>query len=233
MTDNAAVSPVESVDVVSPESLLKEARERSAALEARLNELVNVEKNLNTALRLSEARCAQLEANIEALREQRDLFVERDADALVDKILIGKMKDRDIADRESQLKAVHAKNQPLLSQLGKANANLNELREKFGHVKHSLKEAESCNASLQEHNLDLQDHIQEIRAAVLWYMEISRRVKFSIPYRVEKALNVPFSVDHLLAGFRRSKAKKHNLSARPEGIAEFIVRAVRTSAAEE
>lgn len=221
--ENAAEAPTQ-------EEIIQTLRERVARQEAQLNKSDQHINSLDQALRISQARGLQLEANVTALRKQRDVFVEREADALVDNTLISDKKEETEKHHAQVLDRIEKEHQPLRAKLHQTASALTEIRDKFGDVKHDLKEAQRQRDTAHGQVLDAEAASGYWRAALAWYMNITAGLKYSVPYRFKREMGTPLNADHILAAFKevenpdrsvkRMKVAKHN-------VPEFIVYAVR------
>lgn len=135
-----------------------------ALLGQALEETRNRNTQLQNALALTSAQNNQLVANLEVVRAQRDLFMEREADAAVN------AKIADIASRE-QLVAQQRRTTELQKASEAFNARLNqshsaleEVRTKFGDAKHKEKVAQ------RETQQALARESQTVEA-VNWYLK--------------------------------------------------------------
>lgn len=228
------IRPVEDYEDINEEENLEE---RIRRLQNQLNDVVAknnqlYQQNIRTeqALQISQARGQQLEANIQAIRSQRDLFIEREADALVNMELLEKQKENIEAKAQADLKAKEEENEPLRSKLNQTQAYLEEVRTKFGYVKHEQKEAELNLKNANQNILRLDEKCSSLESALEWYAEITSGIKYSVTFRFQKAMGRKLTSNDILIAYKET-LQRHNprrLSLRKNNVAEFITWAVKS-----
>jgi len=186
--------------------LLNETRERKTA-QSKL-------ENLEGALRLINAKTEQLEANISVLRQQRDRFLEIEADASVNLYLEKAQAARQISNIEKQAQTILNEAQPLRAQLNQAHADLTEVRSKFGSAKSEQKKAEARAEIAERGNT-------KVRNALDWYVNVTAGVRYSVANRFFKSTNIELSHEHIEMAFSHLEGTRFPITA--ENLVEYLV----------
>lgn len=210
------------------EERLKVAEDRNVAIVEAHNKAVQRANSIETALTLAHAKTAQLEANLRVLRVQRDLFMEREADAAVNADLNNTRLTRDIKSLQTQLEETKNSIGPLNTRLYQATTALQEVRDLFGKVKAKQKEAERELASSHTVISELEEQLQETRSSLMgaltWYADVTGRLRFSVPFRFTKETGRELeSIDILFAFDEYQKGTEFEQATCLENFVDFLV----------
>jgi len=228
MSDNIDTEVVENVEPFTLEETIRQLRSQLTDVTTKNNELYQRAVRTEQALNLSQVRGQQLEANLKALRTQRDLFIEREADSLVDVEMLQAQKNKDEAQHNSDLEAKDKEVQPLRAKLQQAVTALDEVRNKFGEAKHEQKELLRYIEGQDEYKVSLQEDLEQYKEALNWYINATAGVRFSIPNRFFKIVGEELNAKHILIAYRStSDVSETGTMPSKTNIDSFIIRAVR------
>lgn len=205
--------PVENEDP-SVEEQLAQAIKKNHELVQAYNKLANHANSLESALTMANAKNAQLEANVKVLRDHRELFMEREADAAVNADLNEQRLNRDLKNMEAERDNAKKEQQPLQARIHQAETSLKEVRELFGKVKHRQKEAETEIAGREK---DLNEAVE----ALEWYSKVSSGIQFSITRRFAEKCNQELTADLIINAARFAKHCKTKINK--NNIVSFLV----------
>lgn len=205
---NAAANPNAEVDLVA------ELREHAANLQLELNVVKSQNGQFKNGMRLTAAQNRQLSANVGVLRSQRDAFLEREADALVNLALSQEDNTALVAAHENQLESAGDEAAVLSGKLKQQQAALDEVRAKFGHVQHARKVAVKELETLKASQALAED-------AVIWYVATSDKSRRAIGGAYEKATGNVISMHTLVTAF--AVVREHELVVTSADLVEFLV----------
>ena len=202
--------------VVKPtlEEQLVAVQEQLGAEQKEKKEVQTKLENMENAMQFINSKTAQLEANVNVLREQRDRFLEAEADASVNLELEKAYAKRRVAEIEQQARGVIEEAQPLRARLNQCDTALREVREKFGEAKSSE------NRAKRETGEALSD-LTQVRLALDWYIKVTANVRYSVPNRFFKATNTELTYEHIEVAYTRTLVKHRAIT--PDNFVDFLV----------
>lgn len=219
MTEQAVEPQKQEVEVAEEqeptvEERLADAIKKNGELVQAYNQMAQRANGLETALTMANAKNAQLEANIEILRDHREMFMEREADAFVNAKLTEQRLTREVKEAETKCDNIEKEHQPLRARIHQAETALAEVRDLFGKVKHKQKESEreaSENAAAAEN----------AQNALEWYVSVSAGVRFSIPHRFFKEAGHDLTFEDIVQAYL--VARGSNVDVDSKNIVEFLL----------
>lgn len=209
--DVTEATPVEKPTV---EELLTNTREQLLKEQEAKKEVQTKLDNMESAMQFINGKTAQLEANVNVLREQRDRFLEAEADASVNLELEKTYAKRRVAEIEKQARDVIEEAQPLRAKLNQCDAALKEVREKFGQAKSDQKKAE---VRMEE----VAQELRESQQALDWYIENTAGIRYSVPFRFFKATNTELTHEHIEVAYKRTLSKHRAVTS--DNFVDFLV----------
>tara|TARA_B100000700_G_scaffold323244_1_gene426582 strand:- start:2217 stop:2972 length:756 start_codon:yes stop_codon:yes gene_type:complete len=188
--------------VILLENDVRKRVEHTSALESSLNAANERVQQLEYALQISGANAQRTEAKLAKVTAQRDLFMDREIDEGAEREIERQhheAENKRLAEHMSQMEQQFT---PVRAKLHQSESALQEVRGKFATVKHNEKQ-------LQEHNYDLQDELGEQRQAFMWYLEVTRAVKYSVLHRFQKATGTALRIEHIVRAYKeRNKTRR-------------------------